>query len=69
MEKLFYDAKDIAIMTGYSESKVYKIIKDINQKVKERAKNKGKDILVFNGKVRKEYFDEMTLIKSKTEVN
>lgn len=65
MEKLFYDANDLIKLTGYSESKVYKIIKDINQKIKERAKSQGREVIVFSGKVRKEYFDELTLINQK----
>lgn len=58
MEKLFYTAQDLADMLGYSKDKAYRIIKDMNSQLKEKAKQENKEVLVFSGRINKEYFDK-----------
>lgn len=58
MEKLFYSAKDIAEITGYSKNKSYDIIRKLNTELKEKFKNKKIQPLIFDGKINKEYFDK-----------
>lgn len=58
MEKLFYSAKDVAEITGYSRNKSYDIIKKLNTELREKFKNKEIKPLIFDGKINKEYFDK-----------
>ena len=58
MEKLFYSAKDVAEITGYSKNKSYDIIKKLNTELREKFKNKEIKPLIFDGKINKEYFDK-----------
>lgn len=58
MEKLFYSAKDIAEITGYSKNKSYDIIRKLNTELREKFKNKEIKPLIFDGKINKEYFDK-----------
>lgn len=58
MEKLFYTAQDISEMLGYSKDKAYRIIKELNIKLKEKAKEENKEVLIFNGRINKDYFDK-----------
>ena len=58
MEKLFYSAKDVAEITGYSKNKSYDIIRKLNTELKEKFSNKENKPLIFEGRINKEYFDK-----------
>lgn len=60
MESKYYSAKDICQLTGYSESKAYDLIRDINIEIKEVYKDKPKQEqpLFLRGRVLKSYFDK-----------
>ena len=58
MEKLFYSAKDVSEITGYSRNKSYDIIRKLNNELKEKFKDKENKPLIFDGKINKEYFDK-----------
>ena len=58
MEKKFYSVKDVEALTGFSKSKAYKIIKDLNIEIKEKEQNKEEKSLIFDGRINKEYFDK-----------
>ena len=58
MEKLFYSAKDVAEITGYSKNKSYDIIRKLNTEIKENFSNKENKTLIFEGRINKEYFDK-----------
>ena len=58
MEKLFYSAKDVAEITGYSRNKSYDIIRKLNIELKEKFSNSEVKPLIFDGKINKEYFDK-----------
>lgn len=47
MEKLYYTANDLATITGYSKGKCYKLIRTIN----ERLKEKDKGVITLSGRV------------------
>lgn len=53
MEKLFYTAKDVSKILGYKLSKAYAIIKQLNIDLQ----NENKDIMTFDGRIQKKYFD------------
>lgn len=58
MEKKYYSVKDVSALTGFSESKAYKIIKDLNSEIQTQEKDKEEKSLIFNGRINKEYFDK-----------
>ena len=60
MQKLFYNSKDIMELTGYSQSKSYKIIKRLNQELIESTKAMpiNEKPLILSGRINKEYFDK-----------
>ena len=63
MEKLFYTADDISKILGYSKTKAYGIIKQLNIELKEKDKN----IIIFPGRINKNYFDKRIQIKEERE--
>ncbi len=63
MEKLFYSAKDVSEITGYSKNKSYDIIRKLNNELKEKFKDKENKPLIFDGKINKEYFDKRIQIE------
>lgn len=63
MEKSFYTVKDIQRISGYSESKSYNIIKQLNIKLEERFKNQNKPIFILKGRIPIWFFEEMTGMK------
>ena len=58
MEKLFYSAKDVSEITGYSKNKSYDIIRKLNTELKEKFSDKENKPLIFEGRINKEYFDK-----------
>lgn len=54
MEKLFYTAKDVSEILGYKLPKSYAIIKQLNIDLR----NENKDIMTFDGRIQKKYFDK-----------
>lgn len=52
----YYSAKDIMEKTGYKESKVYEVIRNLNNKLKIEYPN----VLRFNAKIPVWYWDEKT---------
>lgn len=60
MESKYYSAKDICQLTGYSKSKAYGLIKQINSEIKKVYQDKPEEDqpLILNGRVLKSYFDK-----------
>lgn len=56
MEKMFYTAKDISKILGYSLPKSYSIIKQLNIELLKEAEKENKQIVIFNGRISKDYF-------------
>ena len=56
MEIEFLTAEEISKKTGYKISKSYQIIKKLNKKLQEEAKEKNKEILTFPVRIRKDFF-------------
>ncbi len=52
MNNRFYTAKDVSQMLGVSESKAYKLIKDMNNELA------GKGYITLSGKIPKVFFNE-----------
>lgn len=61
--KNFYDVNDVVAITGYSQSKSYGIIKQMNKELKEKYKRENKNLITFKGRVPIWYFEECTGIK------
>lgn len=61
--KNFYDVNDVVSITGYSQSKSYDIIKQMNKELKEKYKKENKNLITFRGKVPIWYFEECTGMK------
>lgn len=60
MESKYYSAKDICKLTGYSQSKAYGLIRELNCEMKKLYESKPKEDqpLILDGKVLKSYFDK-----------
>ena len=67
MKKVFYDVNDLIEMTGYKSSKCSEIIRELNIRLEERYKEKGKEIITFKGRIPIWYFDEITSINKNEE--
>lgn len=63
MEKLFYNANDIANILGYSKSKAYEIIKKLNIDLKKESEQQAQSIMIFSGRIPKEYFEKRLGLK------
>lgn len=61
--KNFYDVNDVVAITGYSQSKSYDIIKQMNKELKEKYKRENKNLITFRGRVPIWYFEECTGMK------
>lgn len=48
----FYRAKDVALILGVSETTAYRIIRSLNQELKQQGK------IIVAGKISKRYFGE-----------
>lgn len=66
MSKGFYSVKDIQKILGYSESKSYALIKELNIALKEKYDRENKKIMILRGRIPIWFFEEMTGMK---EVN
>lgn len=58
MIKKFYRATDVAEILGYSIDKSYKIIRELNNSLKEESEKSGKDVITFPGRVPIWYFNK-----------
>ena len=56
MDSPYYNAKDVALITGKSTSHAYKIIQELNKELKEKG------YLIIHGRVPKKYFSERFMI-------
>ena len=66
MSKGFYSVKDIQKILGYSESKAYAIIKQLNIELEKKYDSENKKIMILKGRIPIWFFEEMTGMK---EVN
>lgn len=58
--KNFYDVNDVMTITGYTKSKAYDIIKQMNIELEKMYKAENKKIFIFKGKIPIWYFEECT---------
>lgn len=56
MDSPYYNAEDIARLTGKSVSTAYKIMQQLNQELK------SKGYLIINGRIPKKYFSERFMV-------
>lgn len=60
MIKQFYTAKDVAQILGYETNKAYSIIRELNSKLLKESEEQGFKIIVFPGRIQKDYFEKCT---------
>lgn len=56
MESPYYNAQDVALITGKSTSHAYKIIQQLNKELQDKG------YLIIHGRVPKKYFSERFMI-------
>ena len=58
MVKKYYNAKDVSEILGYASNKSYKIIRELNDSLENEYGKKGKEIMIFPGRVPIWYFNK-----------
>lgn len=63
MKKSYYTVEEVQRISGYSRSKSYNIIRELNIKLKEKFESQNKPILILKGRIPIWFFEEMIGIK------
>lgn len=64
-KKQFYTVKDLVEMTGYASSKCYRLIDNLNKKLKEQYP----DLVIFKGRILKSVWDKQFEMNEDSDKN